>query len=178
VRWADCGCSLSLFCTICCFTWSLHIHKPCNTPRMHVSPPACFPGLCFYIFFSWLPAYLHSPAVGLPPHAALAPLLLGMVLFATAVGLTGRYICDGPAPKLWTLLGLYGVLTALAPPALLWAARGSTASLWVVLPLALGSTGGAGGMFTSIGPSLFPAGVRASGYNFSHNLAMSIFGGE
>lgn len=131
----------------------------------------------FYVFLSWLPVYLRSPAVGVAENAMVGPLLVGMVLFATGVVTAGRVVCDTRLPKLWSLLAVYCVLIPLTPPALLWAGSGSVAARWVVTSLGLFVSGCAAGILTSIGPTIFPSGVRLSGYNFAHNIAASLYGG-
>jgi hypothetical protein len=132
----------------------------------------------FHVFYTWLPVYLRSRAVGVPAQDTLAPQLLGMLLYAIFALLTGRFVGDGRAPKLHATLCLYAVLVALVPPALLWVGRGSIAARWVVLPLGLAGGGCSAALCAFIGPSLFPAGVRASGYNIFYNLGYLIFGGE
>ncbi|WIA36065.1 hypothetical protein OEZ86_007421 [Tetradesmus obliquus] len=137
---------------------------------------ACY-GATFYTFFSWLPNYMRAIS-HLPPQDTLWPILAAMVLFAGAVVATGHFICDGTTPKVWAMVGLTAVGAAICTPLLLWCATGSVAATWVAPMLVCGLLcGSMGGLLTSIGPQVFPAGVRTSGYNLAHNLAMSIFGG-
>lgn len=135
-------------------------------------------GAVFYFFLSWVPAYLRSPAVGVPERETLIPILLGMVLFGAAIPLSGRMICDRRIPKLWSLLVIYVALAAGCPPAILWATSGSVVAFWVVVLLAFTVAGVSGAVFASVCVHIYPSGVRITGYNLSHNLAMVVAGGE
>ncbi|KAI8467534.1 MAG: major facilitator superfamily domain-containing protein [Monoraphidium minutum] len=133
-------------------------------------------GSSFYIFFSWIPPYLLNGA-GIPMRVTLWSVLIAMVLFAASTVLTGHFVCDRPVPKVWAYCGLVALITGLSFPALLWLHTGSMAALFVALPLMIALCGTLGGLMTSIGPQIYPAAVRASGYNLGHNLSMTIFGG-
>eukprot|EP00775_Hariotina_reticulata_P009250 gene9250-9416_t len=136
---------------------------------------ASAPAGTFYIFFSWLPAYLHK-STGEEMQLVLWVVLVAMLVFAVVVPFTG-WLCDKGAPKVWGYMGVTAVLAVICIPALIALHSGSHVALWLLLPLMLGSCGFLGGFMTSIGPSIFPPAVRASGYNLAHNLAMSLFGG-
>ncbi len=133
--------------------------------------------MTFYLFYSWLPAYLRGPAVRLPATQILGPVVLGSVLYFMSLILAGRLVMDGRAPKLWTFLGFCVVVLATVPPALLWVGRGSTAAYWVVLPLFIGVSGWTSVLTKVLALALLPAGVRASGFNILHNFAIAIYGG-
>jgi MFS family permease len=51
----------------------------------------------FYIFFSWLPSYLHR-TTGEETKLVLWVVLVAMLVFAVAVPFTG-WLCDKGAPK-------------------------------------------------------------------------------
>jgi hypothetical protein len=63
----------------------------------------------------------------------------------------------------WTLVGLTIIDAAIVIPLLLWCQSGSLAATWVAPMLVIGLLcGSMGGLMTSIGPQVFPAGVRVS----------------
>jgi hypothetical protein len=63
----------------------------------------------------------------------------------------------------WTLVGLTVIDAAIVIPVLLWCQAGSLAATWVAPILVIGLLcGSMGGLMTSIGPQVFPAGVRVS----------------
>lgn len=115
--------------------------------------------------------------MGVPVLAALGPVLLGLLVFMVAVIITGRYVCDGRAAMLWSMLGVWIVTVVLVPSGLLWIGRGSVVGRWIIIPLVLGVAGVTTSLTTTIGPGLFPAGVRASGFNISRSIDVSIYGG-
>jgi hypothetical protein len=47
---------------------------------------------------------------------------------------------------------------------------GHAVGVWLLLPLLLALCGVFAGCMTTIGPQIYPPAVRATGYNFSHNL--------
>ena len=54
---------------------------------------------------------------------------------------------------------------------------GSALARWVSVPIALGIAGVTGSVATFLGLSLFPAGVRVSGYTITHNFDIAVYGG-
>ena len=59
-----------------------------------------------------------------------------------------------------TLIGAAAVI-----PVMYALHSGSLAAMLVLVPLMIGLCGCMGGLMTSIGPQIYPAGVRATGYN-------------
>jgi MHS family proline/betaine transporter-like MFS transporter len=110
-------------------------------------------------------------------QTTLWALLLAMFTFAACVLATGHFICDRAFRKVWLFMGISTIMGALVVPALLWLDTGTLAALFIAVPGMLGLAGLLGGLFTSIGPQIYPSAVRASGYNLGHNLAMTLFGG-
>lgn len=90
---------------------------------------------------------------GAPParcHRHPPPLTHLLLLFAAAAAV-------------WAMVGLTAVGAAICTPLLLWCATGSVAATWVAPMLVCGLLcGSMGGLLTSIGPQVFPAGVRVS----------------
>lgn len=80
-------------------------------------------------------------------------------------------------PKVWALLVNTIIIAAVTVPVLMCLEAGYAVGIWLLLPLMFALCGITGGLMTTIGPTIYPAAVRASGYNISHNLTMSLFGG-
>ncbi|KAF8067131.1 proP [Scenedesmus sp. PABB004] len=128
-------------------------------------------GTLFYTFFSWVPSTMRAQHLG-DAGITLWPVLVAMVLFASGVVASAHWICDGPAPKLWAFMALITLLAGVATPVLLWIGTGAPLAVWLCLPLMLGGAGVLGALMTSIGPLSFPPGVRLTGWNLVHNLAV------
>lgn len=73
-------------------------------------------------------------------------------------------------PKVWALMVVTGVIAAAIMPVMVVIQTAHPVGLWLLLPLMVGTCGILGGIMTTIGPQIYPAAVRASGYNIGHNL--------
>ncbi|WIA40964.1 hypothetical protein OEZ86_004614 [Tetradesmus obliquus] len=129
----------------------------------------------FYIFTGWLPSYLRA-TTKLPPHSIMWALLAGMALFAAAAPY-GGVLVDRGLPKVWALMGLSLGVVATSIPVMFALNAGSFVYLMVLLPAMLGVAGVMGGVLSSIGPQMYPAAVRVTGFTLGHSLAMSAWGG-
>jgi MHS family proline/betaine transporter-like MFS transporter len=133
-------------------------------------------GCSFYTVFSWLPLYIEK-SLHVMTRTGLWAVLIGLVLYSIAVPLTGRFVGDTHARKMWAYLAATAVGAAAIMPVMLVIETGYPVGVWLLLPLLLGLTGVQGGCMTTIGPQIYPPAVRTTGYNLGHNLTMSLFGG-
>ncbi|WIA30903.1 hypothetical protein OEZ86_000955 [Tetradesmus obliquus] len=132
-------------------------------------------GSGFYTWFSWAPAYVRT-AGHVKLTTSLWAVLLGMIAFLVMVPL-GGHLSDKGAPKVTCFMALVVAGAAICIPVLLALHTGSLVAVFLLLPLMMGITGLLGGFNVSILPLMYPAGVRASGFNIGHNAAMVAFGG-
>eukprot|EP00775_Hariotina_reticulata_P014553 gene14553-14684_t len=75
------------------------------------------------------------------------------------------------------LINVIAVVIVINLPILLALHTGHLAAAFLCLPVMMALTGMMGGFNCCISPLLYPAGVRASGFNIAHNTAMVAFGG-
>jgi hypothetical protein len=67
--------------------------------------------------------------------------------------------------QVFCMMAMILVSAAICLPVLLALHTGSLVALFLLLPLMMGITGSLGGFNVSIVPLMYPAGVRASGFN-------------
>eukprot|EP00878_Enallax_costatus_P009882 GHUV01010319.1.p1 GENE.GHUV01010319.1~~GHUV01010319.1.p1 ORF type:complete len:550 (+),score=105.42 GHUV01010319.1:1185-2834(+) len=120
-------------------------------------------GALFYVFFSWVPSYLHT-STGVSIELTLWALMIGLGLFAITVPVTGHFTDKG-IPKVWVYMGISLIGAAVVIPVMYALHSGSLAAMFTLVPFMIGLCGCLGGLMTSIGPQIYPAGVRATGYN-------------
>ncbi|WIA20644.1 hypothetical protein OEZ85_005023 [Tetradesmus obliquus] len=136
---------------------------------------ALLAGMALFIFTTWLPSYLRA-TTKIHPQSIMWALLAGMALFAAAAPY-GGILVDRGLPKVWALMGLSLGVVATSIPVMFALHAGSFVYLMVLLPAMLGVAGVMGGVLSSIGPQMYPAAVRVTGFTLGHSLAMSAWGG-
>lgn len=140
-----------------------------------------FSAAAFYSYTAWLPTHLAK--LGVPLITTQVMLCTGLVALIAVVLLSG-VACDRGIPICWT--GIFIALGGAALPFALCAAadglsrggqQGSLAAPWVAQVLLMAWTAVALCLLPTVGVSIYPPQVRASGYNLGYSLAFGFVGG-
>ena len=133
----------------------------------------------FYLMTAFVQVYSKSPAVlsaagyplglGIPANTFTAILLIGAIVFAAFISLSGL-LADQLGRRFWLLLITVAIMGfGLAMPTLLGGGTAGSVLVFILLGMALmGCTFGPMAAFL---PELFPTEVRYSGASLAYNLA-------
>eukprot|EP00879_Flechtneria_rotunda_P018557 GHRR01019471.1.p1 GENE.GHRR01019471.1~~GHRR01019471.1.p1 ORF type:complete len:249 (+),score=54.38 GHRR01019471.1:262-1008(+) len=132
-------------------------------------------GASFYLGYSWLPSFFAQYA-GLSMMLTLWMVLTCMVLFTIVVPVAG-YLSDRGQPRVTATICICVVAGAASVPMFLAFRTQNLAACWLLQAASLAMTGYTMGILPAICSSIYPAGVRISGFNLGYNLGMTVFGG-
>ncbi|GAX80654.1 hypothetical protein CEUSTIGMA_g8089.t1 [Chlamydomonas eustigma] len=132
--------------------------------------------VAFYSSTSWWPSYFRSNGISNLNSQAMA--LVVLIPCASTMYIMG-IAADRGARCIWSMLviSLFGAGIAVASCAMAVARPGDLGSNWAMLAIQMAVIGPGGGIVPVVGLGLYPAEVRASGFNFAHNVAMGLLGG-
>ena len=117
-----------------------------------------------------------SKKVGLDTSLTLWMVLTCMVVFTFVVPIAG-YMADKGMPRVKASLGIFVLAGGSAIPMFLAFQTHSLVACWLLQCFSLMMTAYTMGLLPCICASIYPAGVRISGFNLGYNLGMTIFGG-
>eukprot|EP00879_Flechtneria_rotunda_P003299 GHRR01003524.1.p1 GENE.GHRR01003524.1~~GHRR01003524.1.p1 ORF type:complete len:498 (+),score=121.17 GHRR01003524.1:1133-2626(+) len=125
-------------------------------------------GASFYLGYSWLPSFFAQYA-GLSMMLTLWMVLTCMVLFTIVVPVAG-YLSDRGQPRVTATICICVVAGAASVPMFLAFRTQNLAACWLLQAASLAMTGYTMGILPAICSSIYPAGVRISGFNLGYNL--------
>lgn len=132
-------------------------------------------GASFYLGYSWLPSFFATYA-GLPTLLTLWMVLTSMIVFTFVVPIAG-YLSDKGQRRVTSTIVICALAAAMSVPMFLAFQTKSLAACWILQMVSLSMTAYTMGILPAICSSIYPAGVRISGFNLGYNLGMTLFGG-
>lgn len=132
-------------------------------------------GAGFYLGYSWLPSFFATHA-GQPAPLTLWMVLVSMVIFTFIVPIAGL-MSDKGLRRVNTTIVICIVAAATHVPMFLAFRTKSLAACWLLQIVLLSMVAWTMGILPAICSSIYPAGVRISGFNLGYNLGMTLFGG-
>lgn len=125
-------------------------------------------GASFYLGYSWLPSFFVEHA-GLPPMLTQWMVLSAMVLFTFVVPIAG-YCSDKGQRRVNATIVICVIAAAMSIPMFLAFQTRHLAACWLLQVVSLALTAYTMGILPAICSSIYPAGVRISGFNLGYNL--------
>eukprot|EP00775_Hariotina_reticulata_P013429 gene13429-13557_t len=132
-------------------------------------------GASFYLGYSWLPSFFVT-YVGINQTTTLWMVLTSMVLFTFVVPIAG-ILADKGQPRVTATIVIAVIAGATSVPMFLAFQTKHMAACWLLQAVTLALTAYTMGLLPVICSSIYPAGVRISGFNLGYNLGMTVFGG-
>jgi MHS family proline/betaine transporter-like MFS transporter len=122
-----------------------------------------------------MPSFFNKK-LGLDTSLTLWMVLTCMVVFTFVVPIAG-WLSDKGMPRVKASLGVFVIAGGVAIPMFLAFQTKSLVACWLLQCFSLMMTAFTMGLLPCICASIYPAGVRISGFNLGYNLGMTIFGG-
>eukprot|EP00775_Hariotina_reticulata_P003883 gene3883-4138_t len=132
-------------------------------------------GAAFYLGYSWLPSFF-TKHVGIPQSLTLWMVLSCMIIFTFFVPLAG-WLSDKGQGRITATIVVSLVAGATSVPMFLAFATKKLVACWLLQAATLSAVGYTMGILPAICSSIYPAGVRISGFNFAYNFGIMSFGG-
>lgn len=104
-----------------------------------------------------------ASTTSLSPQSTAWAIMAGLGLFMILAPV-GGWLADRGPPKVWTLMSLCLGVSAVSIPVMFGLHSSAFVVVLLMVTLMLGACGCMGGLLTSIGPEMYPAGVRITGY--------------
>lgn len=129
----------------------------------------------FYLGYSWLPSFFVQH-VGITQMLSLWMVLTSMVLFTFVVPIAG-FLSDKGQRRVNATIVCCVIAAAMSVPMFLAFRTRNLVACWLLQAFSLALTAYTMGILPAICSSIYPAGVRISGFNLGYNLGMTVFGG-
>ena len=139
-----------------------------------MSYPSCRAAFSLTRVITWTPT--NTQTIPTSHFKTLGALAAGFTGFSLAVPLAG-YLGDKGVPRVKACMAISILGGLVSIPAYLALSQASMAVGYLLCFAILSLVGLQAGFMTSIGPLLYPTGVRVSGYGLGHSLATALVGG-